>query len=165
MHRSYVPSFGISTGVDMSKPEIFRKLHHVCIVVRDMNAATAYYESAGIGPWTDFPPLDAFQLDGYDRDAFLKLKYKFANVDNVQLQLCEPGDGDTPQKRFLENRGEGVFHLGFAVPDVDAAEGVAIGAGIEVLGRGRLPDGSGFTYFDTARAGAGVNLQVRARKE
>ena len=149
----------------MSKPDIFRKLHHICIVVRDIDAAVTYYESVGIGPWADFPPLDAFKLDGYRREPFLKLKYKFANVDNMQFQLCQPGDGDTPQKRFLESHGEGVFHLGFSVPDVDAAEAAATKAGLGILGRGRLPDGSGFTYFDTANAGAGVNLQVRARKE
>jgi methylmalonyl-CoA/ethylmalonyl-CoA epimerase len=149
----------------VSKLDIFRKLHHVCIVVKDINAAVSYYESVGVGPWADFPPLDAFELDGYERDAFLKLKYKFANFDNVQLQLCQPGDGDTPQRRFLESHGEGVFHLGFAVPDVDAAEAGAKVVGMPILGRGRLPDGSGFTYFDTADIGAGVNLQVRARKE
>lgn len=149
----------------MSKPDVFRKLHHICIVVRDIDAAVAYYDSAGIGPWTDFPSLEGVKLDGYDRDAFLKLKYKFANIDNVQFQLCQPGDGDTPQKRFLENHGEGVFHLGFSVSNVDSAETAATGAGLAVLGKGRLPDGSGFTYFDTAKAGAGVNLQVRARKE
>jgi methylmalonyl-CoA/ethylmalonyl-CoA epimerase len=149
----------------MSKLDVFRKLHHVCIVVRDINAAVAYYESVGIGPWTDFPPLDAYQLDGYERDSFLKMKYKFVNLDNVQLQLCQPGEGDTPQMRFLESHGEGVFHLGFAVPDVDAAERDAVATGVPVLGSGRLADRSGFTYFDTARAGSGVNLQVRARKE
>lgn len=149
----------------MTPPNIFRNLHHVCIVVHDIEAASAYYESVGIGPWTDFPPLDAFELGGYERDAFLKLKYRFANVDNVQMQLCEPGEDDTPQKRFLESHGEGVFHLGFSVPDVDVAEAAGTAAGVAILGRGRLPDGSGFTYFDTAKAGAGVNLQVRARKE
>jgi methylmalonyl-CoA/ethylmalonyl-CoA epimerase len=149
----------------MSQPDVFRKLHHICIVVKDIESAVAYYESLGIGPWIDFPPLDAFKVDGYERSAFLKLKYKFANADNVQFQLCEPGEGDTPQKRFLEAKGEGVFHLGFAVADVDEAEAAVTGVGVAILGRGRLPDGSGFTYFDTARAGAGVNLQVRARKE
>jgi methylmalonyl-CoA/ethylmalonyl-CoA epimerase len=149
----------------MSTLNIFKKLHHVCIVVKDIEAAVRYYESVGIGPWTQFPSMDGFVLDGYDRDSFLKLTYKFANLENIQLQLCQPGEGDTPQKRFLESHGEGVFHLGFAVPDVDVAESNALGAGLSILGRGRLPDGSGFTYFDTSEVGAGTTLQVRARKE
>ncbi|WP_322005132.1 VOC family protein [Paraburkholderia tropica] len=140
---------------------IFRKLHHVCIVVRDIEKATEYYESIGVGPWNDFPPLDAFELQGYNREAFLQMRYRFANIDNVQLQLCQPGQGDTPQRRFLDARGEGVFHLGFDVEDVDQSEADAGVAGLSVLGSGRLTDRSGFTYFDTAEQGAGVTLEIR----
>ena len=35
------------------------------------------------------------------------------------------------------------------------------GAGLSLLGSGRLDDRSGFTYFDTADKGAGVTLEVR----
>jgi methylmalonyl-CoA/ethylmalonyl-CoA epimerase len=146
----------------MDKLPIFQKLHHVCIVVRDIENAVKYYESIGVGPWTDFPPLDAYQLDGYDRPAFLKMRYKFANLDNAQLQLCQPGDGDTPQRRFLETRGEGVFHLGFSVESCDKAEELAASAGVDVLARGRLDDRSGFTYFKTVTDRAGITLEVRA---
>jgi catechol 2,3-dioxygenase-like lactoylglutathione lyase family enzyme len=46
----------------MSGP--FRKLHHVCVVVHDINAAQRYYESVGIGPWQDSPPFtDLTELD------------------------------------------------------------------------------------------------------
>ena len=31
--------------------DIFRRLHHVCIVVHDIEQAMADYESVGIGPW------------------------------------------------------------------------------------------------------------------
>jgi methylmalonyl-CoA/ethylmalonyl-CoA epimerase len=146
----------------MDKLPIFQKLHHVCIVVRDIENAVKYYESIGVGPWADFPPMDAYRLDGYDRVAFLKMRYRFANIDNVQLQLCQPGDGDTPQRRFLETRGEGVFHLGFSVENCDKAEELAASAGVDVLARGRLVDRSGFTYFNTANEGAGITLEVRA---
>ena len=103
---------------------LFRTLHHVCIVVRNLESAVAYYESIGVGPWHDFPPLELFksELDVPDPAAFLKLRYRYANLDNVQIQLCEPGEGKSPQRIFLETRGEGVFHLGFTVPDLDAAD-------------------------------------------
>lgn len=140
---------------------IFRQLHHVCIVVRDIDKSVAFYESAGVGPWKDFPPLDAYELDGYQRDAFLQMRYKFATLDNVQLQLCQPGAADTPQRRFLDTRGEGVFHLGFTVDSVDGARQQGRDASLLHLGSGRLDDRSGFTYFDTADKGAGVTLEVR----
>ena len=38
----------------------FRQLHHICIVVHDIEQAVAYYESIGIGPWESYPPLTGF---------------------------------------------------------------------------------------------------------
>lgn len=150
----------------MPSLDIFRKLHHICLVVTDLKRAIAAYESMGIGPWSPFPPLTAFRHDLRvpDPEAFLQLKYAYATLDNVQLQLCEPGPGDTPQRRFLDTRGEGVFHLGFDVPDCDRAEAAGVQAGLGVLMHGRKPDGSGFTYFDTAGRGVGVTLEIRAAR-
>jgi methylmalonyl-CoA/ethylmalonyl-CoA epimerase len=140
----------------MSGP--FTKLHHVCVVVRDIDAAQAFYESVGIGPWIDYPPLGEYtDLDVPDPEGFRALRYRYAWIGEQQWQLCEPGPGDTPQRRFLEERGEGVFHVGFEVPDADAAERAA---GVAPLMRGRRENGSGFTYFDTA-AQAGVILEIR----
>lgn len=143
--------------------DVFRSLHHVCLVVPDLDAATAYYESIGIGPWRDYPPLQPYlhDLRGAEPEAFLELRFRIADLDNVQLQLCEPGPGDTAQRRFLDSTGAGVYHLGFDVYDCDRAEADAVGAGLGVKSRGRRPDGSGFTYFDTADE-AGVVLEVRA---
>src|ERR1700749_3102222 len=136
----------------------FSKLHHVCVVVRDIDAAQAFYESVGIGPWIDYPPLDEYtDLSVPDADGFRALKYRYAWIGEQQWQLCEPGPGDTPQRRFLEERGEGVFHVGFEVPDADAAERRVT---VPPLMRGRRENGSGFTYFDTA-ARAGVILEIR----
>jgi catechol 2,3-dioxygenase-like lactoylglutathione lyase family enzyme len=136
----------------------FSKLHHVCVVVHDIDAAQAFYESVGIGPWIDYPPLGEYtDLDVPDPDGFRALKYRYAWIGDQQWQLCEPGPGDTPQRRFLEERGEGVFHVGFEVPDADAAEREAA---VTPLMRGRRENGSGFTYFDTA-ARAGVILEIR----
>ena len=82
----------------MSGP--FRKLHHVCVVVYDIDAAQRFYVSVGIGPWLDLPPFtDLTELDVPDREAFLQLVYRFATVGDIQIQLCQPGDGDTHQRR------------------------------------------------------------------
>ena len=143
----------------------FSTLHHICVVVRDLEAPVAFYESDDVGPWSDFPSLEALRNNELQvpSDDFFLLRYKFAQIDNVQLQLCEPPEGDSPQRVFLDERGEGVFHLGFTVPNVDAAEAAQQDNGIAVLMRGRLHDHdhSGFTYFDTADKSAGVVLEIR----
>jgi len=142
----------------------FRELHHICIVVRDIEASVAFYESIGIGPWQDYPPLTEYtRLTVPNPDAFYALKYKLANVGSVQLQLCQPPELDCPQRRFLDSRGEGVFHIGFESDlDSDLDETAAAGAslGLNVLARGQRDNGSGFIYFDTADD-AGVVLLAR----
>jgi methylmalonyl-CoA/ethylmalonyl-CoA epimerase len=142
---------------------VFKTLHHVCIVVRDIDKAQAYYEKVGIGPWQDYPPLTQYiELDVPNRDALMSMRYKFANLDNVQIQLCQPSAQDSPQRRFLDQHGEGVFHIGFEVADCNEGEKAARALGLDVLMRGRRQDGSGFSYFDTADEAGGVVLEIRA---
>lgn len=138
---------------------IYDKLHHVCIVVHDIDRTQAYYESIGIGPWQAYPPLSEYiRLAVPDEEGFKTLKYRVCNLPNIQLQLCEPGPQDSPQRRHLDTRGEGVFQLGFEVPDADAAQAES---GLPVLMSGRRSNGTGFTYYDTQDA-AGVVLLTRA---
>ncbi len=139
----------------------FHTPHHICIIVRDMAKAIAFYESIGIGPWLDYPPLEEFtELMTPDNEAFRRLDFKLAQVGPIQIQLGQPPEGDTYQGRFLAERGEGVFHMGFVVDDVDAAEADAVARGLEVLMRGRRENGSGFTYFEAAEKG-GITLSIR----
>lgn len=145
----------------MKPSAIFRHLHHVCIVVRDLDKALAYYEKLGMGPWTDYPKGGAYvEFEVPNRAASDAMRYKCLDLANVQIQLCQPGEGDSPQKRFLERHGEGVYHLGFEVEDRDRAEAQARALGLGVTARGKRGDGSGFAYFDT-REGAGVVLEIR----
>ncbi|UBU13115.1 VOC family protein [Nonomuraea gerenzanensis] len=140
---------------------LFRQLHHVCVVVADLDRAVAYYESVGIGPWFDYPKGGPYvEYDVPNAEASASMRYKCADLDNVQLQLCQPSELDSPQRRFLDEFGEGVYHLGFETPDLARAEEQGRGAGLAIMARGRREDGSGFCYFDT-RPGAGVTLEVR----
>lgn len=92
------------------------------------------------------------------------LRCRFCNLENIQLQLCEPGPGASAQRAFLDTHGEGVFHLGFTVPDLDMGEADEATLGLSPWMRGRLPDRTGFTYFITRDQGAGVTLEIRANR-
>ena len=141
--------------------QLFNTLHHVCIVVRNLEKTVAYYESLGVGPWFDYPKKSAYlEFDVPNKAASDAMRYKCVDLDNVQIQLCEPSPLDSPQRCFLDTHGEGVYHLGFEVPDRDAAEADARSLGLGVTARGKRADGSGFAYFDT-RASAGVVLEIR----
>jgi catechol 2,3-dioxygenase-like lactoylglutathione lyase family enzyme len=139
---------------------LFRTLHHICIVVHDIEASMDYYESIGIGPWQHYPPLSGFTKRSMpNEEAFAAMTYRFVDLENVQLQLCEPPMLDCPQRRFLDAKGEGVFHLGFEYPLAEAAT-VAGDLGLNVLMRGERDNGTGFVYFDTAER-AGYVLMTR----
>jgi catechol 2,3-dioxygenase-like lactoylglutathione lyase family enzyme len=149
------------THPPLRQPHPFGQLHHICIVVADVDEAVAYYEALGIGPWFDYPKAAPYvEFDVPNRAASDAMRYKCTNLLNVQLQLCEPPQMDCPQRRFLDTFGAGVYHLGFEVPELDAAESHMRARAIDITARGRRADGSGFAYFDT-RAGAAVTLEVR----
>ena len=140
---------------------VFKTLHHICIVVRDLEKSVAYYESLGVGPWFDYPKSGSYVFfEVPNQAASAAMRYKCADFENFQLQLCEPSNLDSPQRRFLDEKGEGVYHLGFEVDDRDAAEAAGRALGLAVTARGARTDKSGFCYFDT-RDRAGVVLEIR----
>ena len=140
---------------------LFSQLHHVCIVVADMERAIAAYERLGVTGWYDYPSHGAYvELEVPNPKGSSNLRYKCCDLGNVQIQLCQPGSEDTPQRRFLDERGEGVYHLGFEVPDMRAAVASGRELGLGVISRGLRGDGSGFAYFDT-RDQVGTVLEVR----
>jgi catechol 2,3-dioxygenase-like lactoylglutathione lyase family enzyme len=101
---------------------LFSQLHHVCIVVADIERAIAAYERLGVTGWYDYPSHGAYvELEVPNPQGSSNLRYRCCDLANVQIQLCQPGPEDTPQRRFLDERGEGVYHLGFEVPDMRVA--------------------------------------------
>ena len=141
----------------------FRQLHHICLVVHDIDASVAYYEGLGISPWQDYPPLSQFADPNVPNpEAFRQLKYRYVDLDNVQIQLCEPPQLDCAQRRFLDTHGEGVFHIGFEA-ELDTATSQAKASGLGVLMSGRRENGTGFVYFDTVDQ-AGVVWMCRQTK-
>lgn len=139
----------------------FSELHHLSIVVRDIEHTMKYLESLGIGPFNDYPPLEEYvTIDVPDENGFYNLVIKWAQIGSVQLQLIQPKEGDSIYKDFLEQKGEGVYHLGFVVEDIEISEKEVREMGLGVISRGRRKNGSGFAYLDTAEK-AGVTLLIR----
>ena len=49
------------------------------------------------------------------------------------VQLLEPLSADTPVGKFLERRGEGLHHVGYAVADVTSALAEIGGTGVRLI--------------------------------
>ena len=143
--------------------KIFDQLHHICIVVENLDRAVAFYESIGIGPWRDFPSLEAFrgELEAPDVDDFMKLHYRFASLGNVQLQLCAAPAREHVTTQVPRRARRGCVPPRFHRVRLRRREEQARSLGLAPKLRGRLPNRNGFTYFDTDDRGAGVTLQIR----
>ena len=144
-----------------TKKSPFSNLHHISIVVGNIDEAVKFYRSIGIGPFEHYPPLKEYaKLDVPDEIGFHNLRIEVAQIGPIQIQLIQPGEGKSLYKDFLTKKGEGVFHLGFVVDDVDKSEAEVKKLGLHVLSSGRREDGSGFSYLDTDKKG-GVTLLIR----
>ena len=116
----------------------FETLHHICIVVHDIEKSVAYYESIGIGPWSALPvrPPPTMPND----EAFRALTYRVCKLDKCKA-LSTAAHFDCPQRSFLDNNGEGVFHLGFEFGFADASR-VANDFGLEPIMSGQRAHGT-----------------------
>jgi methylmalonyl-CoA/ethylmalonyl-CoA epimerase len=101
---------------------VLTRIDHVGIACRDLDAAVARYESV-------------FGLVVVSRERIEEqgvseamLRVADAPAGTSYVQLLEPLGPDTPVGRFLEQRGEGVHHIGYGVADITAAL-ASIGAG------------------------------------
>jgi len=142
-------------------PSLFRSLHHISLVVENLDDIVTKLERLGFGPFASYPPLtDYVQLNVRDAEGFYELRMKVCDLGAITLQIIEAKGSNTIYEEFLTSRGQGIFHLGFQVDDIRAAERASSGLGLRVVSSGRRADGSGFAYLDT-EAELGVTLLVR----
>lgn len=88
--------------------EIRRDLHHVGIVVADLDAALARYAALGFGDGERFAVPEQFVV-----------AVVFAAGPGY-VELIQPTDPEGPIARFLAKRGEGLHHVAYRVPDLAA---------------------------------------------
>lgn len=127
----------------------------VCIVVRDLKKATEYYEQIlNIGPFV-FPHItyDGITYLGKPSDGYWKMA--FARMGTIELELSCPIRPPSIYEDFLNEKGEGLHHIGFDVSNLDEAIKRAEGVGIKVLMSGRTSKG-GFAHLDTTEFGGTI---------
>ncbi len=140
------------------------KFHHVSVIVRDMNKAIEYYQSLGIGPFppsigpSGTTPLTGKKVWGKPVDYNIDLRHAEGGVGQIQFEVIQPLEGETPVKEFLEKKGEGIHHLGFFVDDLDKETAKMAEKGFMVSQSGETPDVK-WAYFDTDRVG-GVVIEL-----
>jgi methylmalonyl-CoA epimerase len=86
------------------------EIDHIAIAVRDLEAAVEWYQQA-------------FGAEVVHRETVAKDEVEEAllAVSDSYVQLLTPLTGTSPVARFLEQRGEGLHHVGYRVKDCAAA--------------------------------------------
>lgn len=143
-----------------AKKSTFSRLVHIGVVVRDMDKAVERLTSLGIGPFRPrILPEDA--REKYRGEPFQpgrRVTIQITQIGNVELELIQPISGKSPHQEFLDEKGEGVQHLGFVVDNLKADVDRLTAAGSTILLTSRFKGGGGVAYLDLDAAGLIVEL-------
>jgi methylmalonyl-CoA/ethylmalonyl-CoA epimerase len=111
----------------LAEERVLTRIDHVGIACRSLTTATEFYE-ATFGLTVLSRETNTEQ--GV-REAMLVVGDSPAGASYVQL--LEPLGPDTPVGRFLQRRGEGLHHVGYAVADIEAALADIGATGVRLL--------------------------------
>jgi methylmalonyl-CoA/ethylmalonyl-CoA epimerase len=126
------------------------RLDHVGIAVPDLAAARALYEQV-LG-------LEVTHEEVITEQGVHELLLR---AGDAFVQLVAPLDPDTPVGRFLVRRGEGLHHVGYAVPDVAAAVADLRTQGFEVIDPApRIGSGGSTIAFIHPKSMQGVLVEL-----
>src|SRR3954453_8828751 len=89
---------------------LLTEIDHVAIAVNDLEGAIGYYrETFGC----EVEHREVVESDGVE-EAMLR-------VADSYIQLLTPTTDDSPVAKYLENKGEGLHHIGYRVADCGVA--------------------------------------------
>ena len=147
--------------------EIIEKLHlpsmsQIGIVVKDLNKTMEYYDKVlGLGPFVE-PEITYSDTQYRGNPAKFFFRMGFCSLGAIEMELIEPVTAPTIYHDFLQEKGEGIHHIGFDVKDMDEKIKLSKELGIDILQTGRTPAG-GFAYLNTEKIG-GVIFELIQRK-
>ena len=95
----------------MSGPNQQFRLHHIGFVVPSLDVGQAMFSALGFD--VSSPNFS---------DQIQRVVVQFIQMaGGVSVELIAPAANDSPVSRFLSERGMGLHHLCYEVPDIDAA--------------------------------------------
>jgi catechol 2,3-dioxygenase-like lactoylglutathione lyase family enzyme len=126
-------------------------INTISFAVKDLTQTMeSYWRVLGIGPWEVYdwgtPLIYDFEFRGKAAQPAEKMAVTQLG-ENLYLELYQPMGRDSCFWEFLNGCGEGIHHLGFAVPDVDDAIKNMNEQGFTCLQRGRFGDNGAFAYM------------------
>ena len=140
-------------------------LSQVGMVVDSLDTTIRYFtETLGLGPFVE-PEVAYHDKQYYGEPVDSTWRMGFCSLGAVELEIIEPFAGPTVYHDFLRDKGQGIHHMGFDVPDMDKILSQCQELGIEIMQIGRTPTG-GFAYLNTEEPSGAVFeiIQRKARR-
>lgn len=97
-------------------------IEHIGIAVKSLEESIPYYEKV-LG-------LECYSIEEV---AEQKVRTAFFRVGQTKIELLEPTGPDSTVAKFIENRGEGVHHIAFAVKSIENALAEAAEKGVRLI--------------------------------
>ena len=88
---------------------MIEKIHHIGIAVHSLDEALHFYRDA-----LGLPVHASATVEEQG------VKAALLTIGQSEIELLEPLSPESPVGRFLERKGEGLHHICFQTPDVDA---------------------------------------------
>jgi len=105
------------------------KIDHIAIAVNDVESAAKQYQQAlGVSSVV----FETVESEG--------VKLAILKLENGRIELMEPTRDDSPIRKFLDKKGEGLHHMALATDDIESEYVRMEGCGIQFLGK--IRDGS-----------------------
>jgi methylmalonyl-CoA/ethylmalonyl-CoA epimerase len=142
----------------------YRRLHHIGVVVSDIEKAIAHLESLGFGPFqfSDDARVFTIDFDGelHGEPAQWTVKISNAKYGDIELELLEPGEQPSALRETLEERGEGIHHIGFLTDDFEGDLADQLTRGARIWTMSKRDDAPSFLFFEPTSVG-GIAVELR----
>lgn len=105
----------------------YKKIHHIAYVVRDLEAALKTYENQ-------------LGMKVVERGCLENRGVEIAliKMGETLIELIMPVRSDSPVQRYLDDHGEGFFHIALEVDDIESASAELETQGVRFTERPRV---------------------------
>ena len=102
------------------------KIDHIAIAVNDVEASAKIYQQA-LG-------IDEIEFETVETEG---VKVAIIPMENGRIELMRPTNDESPIKKFLDKKGQGLHHMALETDNIDGEVERMEGCGVQFLGKVR----------------------------
>jgi methylmalonyl-CoA/ethylmalonyl-CoA epimerase len=100
------------------------RVDHIAIAVNNVDEALKNYQK--------ILKVDRLEIEVVTSE---KVRVAMLELEDTRVELMEPTADDSPIKKFLEERGEGIHHIAITADDIEKDISRASANGMRILGQ------------------------------